>query len=336
MATHPLTNIKRISAVFFLAVIGLLTFAMSSPASAGDLEMQPEVADISAFTSTVAVLGDIDDFVLVPQPGPVPTVAIQIDCANDSYVQAYIDNITNSGFQVETQVNGVLIDSSPVLAGAHHFVPLNLDNHQIYEIRVSAITVGTIYHEDYTVDCAVGDPSYEVLTNCETGQAHVRMSNAGEGIVKFRIGYSGVLAGPYQEVAPGTHVDWLLAVDPGESVDFDVLDDWAILSAEHLDFDCPVEVAISTPEVVAPPAETEVASINVPAEIEDTVAPEAVPAQTEGASPTAQTVANETAAAAADVSVEVDGGNKARVAIIVLAMVVTGALVAGAVKKLRF
>jgi hypothetical protein len=113
--------------------------------------------------------------------------------------------------------------------------------------------------DDVKYDCAFPQPAYEVIADCATGQAHARLTNTGDDVASIGVAYPGVMHMEI-DVAPGAQHDWLLMVEPGETVDFDVLTVFESIGHEHFEFQCADPVVAPTPT----PAPAAVAAAETP------------------------------------------------------------------------
>jgi len=163
-----------------------------------------------------------------------------------------VSNSTNNAYAFKITVDGVQIDQSVVGPNKQYKKSFPLGENETKAVKVTRASV-TMFDDEVTRDCLTPAPAYEVLTNCVTEQAHARLINNGDDTAKMAIQYG---EGTYAHQAIGAHSskDWLLTVNPNESVQFHVVHDSTILGTEDLFFDCPVvEPPVVEPPVVEPP-----------------------------------------------------------------------------------
>ncbi len=253
-----------------------------------------------------AAPGDFAPTPAVPDVGPVivgPVLGslkaeVVADCAAGTPVAVNISNTTQSFTLVETRVDGVLVDSQSVGPQMAGFVDLGFVENQTSNVKVSAGS-SVLFEGDVTLDCLLPSPSYVITEDCETAQAFAVLKNTGDDTAHMGVRYEGA---PYmlEEVPPHDSVMWLLAVDPGETVDFDVMVGSDVLGSEHVVFEC-------TPPVTSPPATvppTTAPPVTVPP---TTVPPVTVTPATVPAVPDADGTAVETAGEATAGSVDTVG-----------------------------
>ena len=187
---------------------------------------------------------DIDGIIAVPL---TPSGSVEVSCTAEA-ATARVDNPTGNFQSITISVNGSIIGSDNTSPGATYAVDFSLAENQSAAVEILNGTTA-ILDEDITRDCLLPDPSYQLLTGCESGQAHARLINNGDDVASMGVSYGAV---PYvpQQVAAHTSIDWLLAVDPGETVDFTVKSDGVDLGTESFTFECAEEPA----EEVTPPA----------------------------------------------------------------------------------
>ncbi|HEC11557.1 MAG TPA: hypothetical protein ENI86_18625 [Acidimicrobiales bacterium] len=243
--------------VGLVAVIGFLLAAFpASPVSAapGDFAPTPDTPS--------------DGPVIVNPDSGSLTAEVTPSCTAGTPVAVEISNTTKSSTIVETRVDGVLVDSQAVGSQMAGYVDLGFVENQT---SVVAVTAGAkvLFDSQVTLDCLLPAPSYSLTQDCDTGQTFAVLKNTGDDTAHMGIRYAGA---PYmlEDVAPHSSIQWLLAVDPGESIGFDVMSGTDVIGSEQFEFVCAPPATV--PPATAPPATVPPATVP-PATVPPTTAP---------------------------------------------------------------
>jgi hypothetical protein len=255
MSTTPvLARIaKHLLVTLIASAIGLL--ALAGPAGA---ETPPHTPDISA-------KAPVDPPPPPPPPLPVgpldlhiiplrPTATAQVNCETGQ-VDVQVGNKTSNAWMIAIAADGDVVDGGPLAPGSALLAHVEIAENQTMQIEVTGGADITILDTEVTADCLVALPSYEVLTDCDSAQAHARLLNHGDDTASMGIQYPAVM---HMEIDVAAHSseDWLLAVTPGETVEFDVVVSNESIGTEQLTFNCPPDE--ETPVEPVPEAETPV------------------------------------------------------------------------------
>lgn len=224
---------------------------------------------LAIFTLAAAPAGAIDDDLLPGGNGPDvepidviegitalplgPQASVDVSCTDET-ATARIENPTNNFYAFAIRVDGALVNGGVTVQNGltDAVFPVAENETVAVEIEVSG---DLLIDQEFTRDCLLADPSYTLLEDCDSEQAHVRLINNGDDVANMAVAYDGV---PYvlHPVAPHSSVDWLLAVDPGESADFTIKFGHDVdLGSESFTFSCPEEPApttTTTPETTNP------------------------------------------------------------------------------------
>ena len=202
-----------------------------------------------------------------------PSAEVTVNCETNT-IDVRVGNPTEDWISTEVWVDGAVFGSGLAAPGQQVLVSIAASENEEFHLEVSVITQGLLFDDDVKFDCVFPAPEYDVLSDCETGQAHARLVNNGDDTAYIGIQYPDVMHMEI-EIAPHSSENWLLAVDPGEVVEFDVTASNVAIGSEILDFVCesPVE---PTPEptdevVVAEPADQGGDESDEPVESEDDV-----------------------------------------------------------------
>ncbi len=191
------------------------------------------------------------DLVIAPL---TPSASVAASCNSESGTVT-VSNPTNNVYALKVIVDGVQIATTIVSPNNQYKKSFPLAENATKAVKVTRASV-TMLDTDVKRDCLKPAPAYDVLTNCDTEQAHARLINNGDDTAMMAIQY-GEGAYAHQPVAAHSSKDWLLTVSPNESVSFNVVHSSTILGSEDLLFDCPVEVPeVEVPEVKKPEVET--------------------------------------------------------------------------------
>jgi hypothetical protein len=266
--TKTFTKILASVAALPIALTGLgltATTASAGPVIPPALEIfeVPDLSDSFELDPNIFDL-DLDLFPLFFNP----TADVVVDCGADPQVRVDISNTTDSFHWIEVFVDGDSVQSGVV--GPDTAVPIGLDfaENDSKEIRVEAGDL-TMFDDTVELDCVLSAPSYEILENCDTGQAHARLINLGDDSVLMGVAYPDVMY-VQEVVSPHSFIDWLLA-NPGDgAIAFDIMADDVVIGSEIVQMDCEVP-AEPTPEVTpeaTPAPEVEAAEENAPIEVD--------------------------------------------------------------------
>ena len=184
----------------------------------------------------------------------VPTASVEVSCANET-ATARIENPTGNFHPFAVRVDGDLVDSGTTVPNGASPVSFPLSENETVAVEIE-VGGDVLIDQEFTRDCLLPDPSYDLLEDCESGQAHARLVNNGDDVARMGIDYGGVPV-VLQSVAPHSSIDWLLAVDPGESVDFTVKFGDVDLGTESIAFSCPEEPTTTTTPPETPETGTE-------------------------------------------------------------------------------
>ena len=233
-----ITTIATMLAIFTLA-------AAPAGAIGNDLEAGGNGPDVEPIDVNVGI------GILV-----TPKASVEVSCTDET-ATAHIENPTGNFHPFAVRVDGNLVDSGTTVPIGLSPVSFPLTENETVAVEVE-VGGNVLIDQDFTRDCLLPDPSYDLLENCDSGQAHVRLVNNGDDVANMGVAYDGV---PYvlQSVAPHSSIDWLLAVDPGESADFTVKFGHDVdLGSESFTFACPEEPApVTPPETPNPGVEVE-------------------------------------------------------------------------------
>ena len=242
-----ITTIATMLAIFTLA-------AAPAGAIGNDLEAGGNGPDVEPIDVNVGI------GILV-----TPKASVEVSCTDET-ATAHIENPTGNFHPFAVRVDGNLVDSGTTVPIGLSPVSFPLTENETVAVEVE-VGGNVLIDQDFTRDCLLPDPSYDLLENCDSGQAHVRLVNNGDDVANMGVAYDGV---PYvlQSVAPHSSIDWLLAVDPGESADFTVKFGHDVdLGSESFTFACPEEPApVTPPETPNPGVETETPNPVTPTE----------------------------------------------------------------------
>lgn len=178
-----------------------------------------------------------------------PSASVSVSCGAET-ATITVKNPTTSAFIVSIEVDGQSVGGGLVGAKNQRAEVFPLAENATKAVEVSRGDV-VMVDEEVTRDCLLPAPAYQVLSNCDAEQAHVRLVNNGDDDALMAVQYNDD-AYAHQAIAPHSSKDWLLSVAPNESVAFKVLHDSTVLGNETLDFDCAVEPPVEPPAVVPP------------------------------------------------------------------------------------
>ena len=263
--TTATSTTRTLTARVLLVLLVLITAfgALSATARADQLEILPE--SVMELLDWEVELGVIE---LIPFNA---TATAEANCDTGT-IDVTVSNKTVNYYWIDIYADDVFVGSGELNPGAEQSEQIPADENQAIHVMVGVIFAETaLLDEVITLDCLAPLPAYQILTSCETGQAHARLINHGDDTALLGVQYPDVMHMEI-EVAPHSSEDWLLAVSPGESIDFDIVSNNVAIGSEHLDFVC---------EVAEEPANTPVDQPVEPVEpaeaIEEAVAQEPAP-----------------------------------------------------------
>ena len=206
----------------------------------------------------------------------VPSVNAEVNCETGT-VDISVSNYTPAPWFVwlyvdDDSVKNGLIPSS---GGSEEELVAVEENQSIHVLIKAAVfmttEIDTLLDQEIKLDCLFPSPSYEVLSDCDLGQSHARLINHGDDTANIGVQYPDL---PHMEIEIAAHSseDWLLAVSPGESIDFDITSNDIAIGSEHLDFICE-----AAEEPAAAPVDQPVEPVEPDEAIEEPVAQEPAP-----------------------------------------------------------
>ncbi len=140
-------------------------------------------------------------------------------------------------------------------------LPSSADGPVEFDIMADDVVIG---HEIVEMDCVFSEPGYEVIENCDTGQAYVLLINSGDDSVDMAVAFPDVMYAQ-QTIAPHSSIDWLLPSSADGPVEFDIMADDVVIGHEIVEMDCEVPAEVEAAKENA--AEVEAAKENA-AEVE--------------------------------------------------------------------
>jgi hypothetical protein len=274
--SKPMTATVRALLALLLAIT---TFGALSPsAGAGPFDPDPPIFEID----TLEELQIPTPLELMPFTPIFPGSSAEPNCETNTIDVSLVNN-TSELWWIDIYADDQLIgdgllfpipDGPPILEDSELIV---VEENQSVHILIGAFDspgadMHTLLDQNITLDCLLPSPSYGVLSDCESGQAHARLINHGDDTASIGVQYPGAMHVEIK-IAPHSSEDWLLAVSPGESIDFDVTSNDIAIGTEHLDFICEAAeepAAAPAEEPAAAPAEQPAAApAEQPAESDD-------------------------------------------------------------------
>jgi hypothetical protein len=215
---------KLIALITGLLVIGSF---VASPAGANDQ------FPIGPGGNGPDVVGPI---IVSPPIFVLPSASVSVSCVNET-ATATIKNPTTNYLQVSVEVDGAIVKAGTVgpKQGFVATFPIVENDTRDVIVRKGA---ATMLEEEITRNCLLPDPSYSLLKNCETSQVHARLRNDGDDTAKMAAQLDGQIYA-LQAVAPHSSIDWLLAIDPGETKLVTIKHGASTIGSESFSFSCP-------------------------------------------------------------------------------------------------
>lgn len=268
-ATTSLNRLARSVAVLVSALVAFGAFGLF--VGTAGAETPPPGPQIEAVAEADPPVWQGVDLQIAPLS---PTAEIEVNCDTNT-IEVLVTNNTTKWFWVEVSVDDVLAESGVSNPNSENPWEIPATENVGFHVLVTAVTVGPIFDDVVTVDCLLPQPAYEILTDCDTGQAHARLINHGDDTAYIGVQYPDVMHQEV-EVAPHSSVDWLLAVAPGESIDFEIKASNVVIGTEHVDFVCEVPEAptpVPTEEPVEAAEESPAEPVEEPTEapVEETI-----------------------------------------------------------------
>lgn len=227
---NPFTRIAATVAFVFVA-LAMFTGIAAADTPAPFPEFQVDLPNLDPPPLPTPVV--ITDFELIPLR---PTAEVEVDCESGTVDISVGNNSLNHWF-IEISADGEVIGGGPIAPNHAMFEQIELAENDAVDVIVSILTVDTLIDETFTMDCLVPLPDYDIIADCDTGQAWARLINHGDDVALLGVQYPDVMHMEI-EVEPHDSEDWLLAVSPGETVEFDIVSSNVSLGSEILDFTC--------------------------------------------------------------------------------------------------
>jgi len=238
-------------------LIGLLAVGLFFVSPAG-AETGPELGPIiPSPTPQGPVFLPGGDGIFEPD-GPIvvfplfPSASVAVSCTSET-ATVTVKNPSFNSFLVTVKIDGSYYAGGQALSKQQWTTTFPLQENQSKTVKVTGSS--TLMDKEVTRDCLLPAPTYQVLSNCDTEQAHARLINNGDDTAMMAVQYGNALF-TTQPVAAHSSKDWLLDVAPGESASFTVRHGAVEVGSETLDFECepPTPEGPATPETPATPA----------------------------------------------------------------------------------
>ncbi|MFT7474304.1 MAG: hypothetical protein ACI81L_001229, partial [Verrucomicrobiales bacterium] len=159
---------------------------------------------------------DLDDpFVFIPLPGLIlPSASVSVSCATET-ATATVKNPTANYLLVSVEVDGAVVKAGAVGPKQAFVATFAIGENESKDVIVRK-GAASMLDTQITRNCLLPDPSYSLLKNCENSQTHARLRNDGDDTAMMAAQSEGDIYA-LQAVAPHSSLDWLLAIDPGET-----------------------------------------------------------------------------------------------------------------------
>ena len=216
-----LNPVARIAATLAFTIVALAMLAGVAAADMlplqPDLELQLPGPDPDPEPTPPWVIADVE---ILPLPLR-PTAQAEVSCESGT-VEIEIGNKTPNHWFIEVWADGAVIGGGPIAPNNAMVEQVALAENESTHVIVSVLTETTLIDETFTMDCLTPLPDYDVFASCGSGQAWARLINHGDDTAYMGVQYPDVMHMEI-EVAPHSSEDWLLAVSPGQSVEFEVM-----------------------------------------------------------------------------------------------------------------
>ncbi len=270
MRSTPASTHRSIRLItLFVAALAIAIVAMAGSAGAETPPQVPELDEkIPGPDLELIVPLDVH---LVPLR---PTVTAEVNCDAER-IDVQVGNKTAAAWQIEITADDVVLTGGALGPNMAMAADIDVAENQTVHVEVIGGAATQLLDADITADCLLPLPSYEILTDCESGQAHARLINHGDDTAFMGVQYPAVMHMEI-EVAPHSSEDWLLAVGPGETVEFDIMASNASIGSEALTFDCPVAAEEQVPADPTPEPEAQPEADTDATETDTTTEPDPV------------------------------------------------------------
>ena len=185
---------------------------------------------------------------------PSLTAEVAVNCSPYPQVRVDISNTTEDSHLVEVFADGEFVSSVLIGPNMDHFIALNFAENDSKEIRVESGD-SLMFEDTVEMDCVFAEPGYEVIEDCDTGQAYVRLINSGDDSVVMGVAFPNVMYAP-ENIAPHSSIDWLLPSSADGPVEFDVKADGVVIGHEIVEMDCEVLAEVEAAKESSDPTQT--------------------------------------------------------------------------------